>query len=166
MLADCAGEKRESVQQHSEPSWMFEGWACAPDQSRLPVGPHDYCDDAGPKEALYLLHAPPTGLVLSDRIDDAVCRRAGQAWMQRDADAIFARRVLDIVQSFGEDRGPCRIVGRSPFREAGVYDCCAIHAETGRCDGRGAGTGCTCMLYAYVPGGQKAFEESDWIRCR
>ena len=152
--------------------WVFEGWACAPDQTKARLGqsPADYCKEASKKDYLYLkfLARASDKAIQVDSIamKQSTCRRAARDLVAGDG---LSKVIGDYVEQAsgvqdGQSTGQTIVAqSRGIISGVGLYDCCSLNAKTGRCADYKRNEAetweeCQCVGYFRYPGGKRAFE--------
>lgn len=166
------GDARRDATTVGAEGWVFEGWACAPDAAKAKSGlsPAEYCDDDSKKDYLYLKFAARASqraiTARSIAMKQTTCRRAARDLVAGDG---LSKILGDYVEqasgvSDGQSTGQA-IVTQSAGKISGIglYDCCSLNQDTGRCANPKDGDAetwedCQCVGYFKYPGGQKAFE--------
>lgn len=166
------GDSRRDATTVGQEGWVFEGWACAPDAAKAKSGlsPAEYCQDDSNKDYLYLkFSARASDKAIAARsiaMKQTTCRRAARDLVAGDG---LSKIIGDYVEqasgvSDGQSTGQA-IVTQSSGKISGIglYDCCSMSPDTGRCVDPKSGEAetwedCQCVGYFKFPGGQKAFE--------
>lgn len=152
--------------------WVFEGWACPPDAAKAKAGlsPAEYCQDDSNKDYLYMKFTARASeraiRAGSIAMKQTTCRRASRDLVAGDG---LSKIIGDYVEqasgvSDGQSTGQA-IVTQTAGKISGIglYDCCSLNSQTGRCADPAEGDNetweeCQCVGYMKYPGGQKAFE--------
>lgn len=163
-------EARRDATTVGKEGWVFEGWACAPDAAKAKQGlsPAEYCTDKDPKDYLYMKFSAAASekAIASGRLAQmmSTCRDAALTQIKGDGLSKIIGDYLEQASGVqdGQSTGVA-IVRQSKglIKGVGIYDCCAIDNETGRCVEEGKKedwSQCMCVGYMKFPGGQKAFE--------
>ena len=152
--------------------WVFEGWACAPDAAKAKSGlsPADYCVDDDNKDYLYLKFSARASeraiRAGSIAMKQTTCRRASRDLVAGDG---LSKIIGDYVEqasgvSDGQSTGQAIVTQtQGKISGIGIYDCCSLNQQTGRCANPDDGDAetwedCQCVGYFKFPGGQRAFE--------
>jgi len=167
LLTGCTPSGRVADKRLHGPEWVFEGWACAPHPSGTVSIPHR-CrnEDIAKMEYLYFkISASPSSLDFKSgntRRMKAGCMKEAHRRIAREPGRIICEIISNVDAS---DPGPCpseeltrRI--RQATQESGVYNCCALDSNTGRCVRPGRPedwSECMCIVYLRFPGGRKSF---------
>ncbi len=172
LFAYCSSknEARRDATTVGREGWVFEGWACAPDAAKAKQGlsPAQYCSDKDPKEYLYMKFSAAASekAIASGRIAQmmATCRDAALTQIKGDGLSKIIGDYLEQASGVqdGQSTGVA-IVRQSKglIKGVGLYDCCAIDNDTGKCVEEGKKedwSQCMCVGYMKFTGGQKAFE--------
>lgn len=175
---NCSGGAAEDGRRNAtsvgKKGWVFEGWACKPDSAQALQGlsPADYCKPDGPKDYLYLKFSAAASdvAIKSGRIAQmqSTCRKAAKDQISGDGLSKIIGEHLEQASGVadGQSTGQAIVVqNKGKISGIGVYDCCSLNADTGRCADPDAGDKetweqCQCVGYFKFPGGEKAFEAS------
>ncbi len=146
--------------------WIFEGWACAPDAALGLKGlsPAQYCEGKK-KEYLYVKFSARASdkaiRANSPGMKQSTCREASRLQVAADG---LAKIIGEEVRrasgtSDGQSTGVAIIAQtKGIMNGVGIYDCCAVDADTGLCTKLGKKEDwkeCQCVGYMKFPGGQK-----------
>jgi hypothetical protein len=152
--------------------WVFEGWSCAPNQTKALQGlsPGQYCPEDGPNDYLYMKFSAAAEQSTIERQDTAAiamrqstCRKAAKDQISADGLAKILGEYLEQASGVknGQSTGQVIIAqNKGLIRGVGVYNCCSL-MPSGSCAERGeteTWEACQCVGYLKYPGGQKAFE--------
>ena len=149
--------------------WVFEGWACAPNASRARRGisPAQYCRRK-PQNYLYMKFSAAASQRAIDSGRTAMmmstCREAARLQIAGDGLAKILGEYLEKASgvSDGQSSGVAIVSqSRGIMRGVGIYDCCAIDNNTGRCARPGKKedwSQCMCVGYMRFAGGKRGFE--------
>ena len=174
MIVQCGGgdPARRDATTVGKMGWVFEGWACAPDSAAALKGlsPAHYCQgkDEADLDYLYMKFSAAASdkAINSGRIAQmmATCREAARLQVAGDGLAKLIGEHLEKASgvSDGQSTGVA-IVSQTKgiMKGVGIYDCCAIDNDTGRCVEEGKKedwSQCMCVGYMRYPGGKKSFE--------
>ena len=170
-LANCPGgnSDRRNATTVGKGGWVFEGWACAPDASRALRGesPAHYCQEVPENQHDYLYMK--FSAAASQRAIDkgmismmmATCREAARLQVAAEGLTKILGEYLQKASgvSDGQSTGVA-IVSQTKglMKGVGLYDCCAIDNDTGRCTKKDKEdwSQCQCVGYMRYPGGKEA----------
>ncbi len=171
LTTQCGGgdDGRRDATTVGKNGWIFEGWACAPDAAMALKGqsPAHYCKG---KKAEYLYmkfssRASDKAIRLnSPGMKQSTCREASRLQVAADGLAKILGEQLEKASgvSDGQSTGVAIISQtKGIMNGVGVYDCCAVNVETGRCAEIGEKEDwkeCQCVGYMKFPGGKKGLE--------
>jgi hypothetical protein len=173
IFATYCGSKNEARRDATtvgKEGWVFEGWACAPDAAKAKQGlsPAEYCTDDKPKDYLYMKFSAAASekAIRSGRLAQmmATCRDAALTQIKGDGLSKIIGDYLEQASGVqdGQSTGVAIVrQSKGKIQGVGVYDCCAINNDTGKCVKEGEKedwSQCMCVGYMKFPGGQKAFE--------
>lgn len=171
MIANCRGssDSRRDATTTGAAGWVYEGWACAPDQTKALQGlsPGQYCDsDEDENDYLYMkfLARASANAVAKRSIAmmNSTCRNAVEKQIQgqgiQKAIGEYLEQAAGVVD--GESTGFAIMTESSAnIKGVGVYDCCSLDKKTGTCVEEGAPETweeCMCVGYLRFQGGRDA----------
>jgi len=171
----CGVNRRWDATSVGDRGWVFEGWACAPNQAEALKGksPAEYCDtdDIKKNDYLYMKFtaAAKQSVVDEGRIAkiQASCREAAKVQVQGDGLQKIVGAFIEGTSGVedGESTGSVIMKQyRGTISGIGIYNCCPLDKNTGECMKPGtqgyalAWSECQCVGYLKFPGGQKAFQ--------
>ncbi len=171
-LSFCSSknEARRDATTVGKEGWVFEGWACAPDAAEAKKGksPAEYCTPDKPKDYLYMKFSAAASqkAIDSGRLAQmmSTCRDAALTQIKGDGLSKIIGDYLEQASGVqdGQSTGVAIVrQSKGKIQGVGIYDCCAINNDTGRCVEEGQKedwSQCMCVGYMKFPGGQKAFE--------
>ena len=176
ILIGCSGKNsRWDATSVGKRGWVFEGWACAPNQAKALKGqsPADYCDtdDISKNKYLYMKFSASAkqSVVDEGRIGklQSSCRDAAKRQIQGDSLEKILGTYLEGAAGVedGESTGHVIMAQyRGRIKGIGVYNCCPLDQDSGECMKPGTSgyakgwAECMCVGYLAFPGGQKAFQ--------
>ena len=174
LVAACGGgnDGRRDATTVGAEGWVFEGWVCAPDAAKAKSGlsPAEYCQDDDNKDYLYLKFSARASeraiRAGSIAMKQTTCRRASRDLVAGDG---LSKIIGDYVEqasgvSDGQSTGQAIVTQtQGKISGIGIYDCCSLNQQTGRCANPANNDAetwedCQCVGYFKFPGGQRAFE--------
>ena len=165
----------------SKNAWLYEGWACAPDQRTHAKGlsPADDCKEL-PRDHLYVTfrarpsekgpHQNSIGYKMSTcrenaRLELAVSdmNNVLRQYIRKNPRLHPGCRWQEIPEfnPCGRRFGAVINSACCSIRGIGMYECCSINEKTGRCAEQGEAEDwneCLCIAYTKYPGGNKYAE--------
>lgn len=172
-MVNCgsSGDRRNDATTVGENAWYFEGWACAPMASKKDKeSPAEYCEGRSEKDLDYLYMkmsaAASDNAIKSGRITQkrATCVQAAEDQVKGNG---LSKIIGDYIESTsgvadGQSTGFAIVrETQGRIKGVGIYNCCSVNAETGRCVEKDAAEEweqCMCVGYIRFPGGQKGFQ--------
>lgn len=162
LLAFCspAPQRIDPLLAKPENSWIFEGWACAPDHERFKMGqsPLDYCDMEKQDRLNFLYYivtfeaddSPDPKRFVQNCLESARSKIPGAGLVEYIAKQCDETCTPDLACGF---RGLKAKIGRRD-----VYGCCPVELERGFCQ-RHASETCLCIIAMEFPEGRESFND-------
>ena len=168
VLSACGGDKgRRDATTVGERGWVFEGWACGPLADKSMPPSQIQCKK---KDHLYMKFSAAASqkAIDSGRLAQmmSTCREAALLQIKGDGLSKIIGEYLEKASgvSDGQSTGVAIVAStRGKIKGVGVYDCCAINNDTGKCTKPGKRENweqCMCVGYMKFRGGQKSFNSA------
>ena len=169
-LLSCSGSApTPKLRGMSRSSWLFEGWACRPDLERTERNrsPVQNCSDEQKREWLYMkftVRASEKAIRKNDPdLKQTTCRKAAGFQMSADGLPKILGEFIEKSSGTTDISYGVAIVTqtRGLMRHVGLYGCCSLNENSGRCAAPkepATWTECLCVGYMKYPGGEKSFE--------
>ena len=167
LVVACGGnDARRDATTVGQDGWVVEGWACEPKTDKK--DPPSVTCKGDKKDYLYMKFAARASQKALDANSIAMkmstCREAARLQVAGDGLAKIIGEYLEKASgvSDGQSTGVAIVSQmRGKISGIGIYDCCSIDQDTGKCVAQGKKedwNDCMCVGYMKFPGGQKAFE--------